>query len=319
MLVPTKQEYPLHEHMIAGLVESEEKTLLKDKATAIIATCQADLKYLMWSLFSLFLRTDRTFMEHAIVVINGPDKRTGDPSLQDKKEKFLHEFRDECDMPITVTRTWSRIGHCQAIESAIPWVHTEYYLLMHDDIIVDDEKWPAQLQEKGFLQDPMRAVIAAPPLLLNTINRTKYNGKNKVGLPHINTAFALVRKAAVVDSGAKWYGYHIPKKFTYDHSLAEFMKYHGDSGHFGHSPPKLGEEYEYINTDVGAWVYYNLRERGYRFHYFGRGTVFHFGAASWDFQNTRQRLTVGQHYIKELEEKIKEAGHQKLYERHLNG
>src|SRR6516162_7350459 len=118
----------------------ESKGLLPGKTTVVMATSQSRIECLMWSMFSLLLRSTPG-LEHIIVAINGPDPRTGDPGLQDAKQSFLGELRNtrwqasgrDCDMPLTVIRTWSRVGHSQATDGALPWVHTEFYTLMHDD------------------------------------------------------------------------------------------------------------------------------------------------------------------------------------------
>ncbi|NIQ15033.1 MAG: hypothetical protein GTO02_11780, partial [Candidatus Dadabacteria bacterium] len=100
---------------------------------------------------------------------------TGDPTNQDKKQEFLEELRKlqwwrvqepkhKRDMPITVMRVWSRIGHPESVEMALPWVHTDAFLIMHDDIIITKHNWLKEVKEKFY--DNPDVVIAHTPNLM---------------------------------------------------------------------------------------------------------------------------------------------------------
>lgn len=95
----------MHPHMLLDVGECEQNSSLYRKITAIIPSFSAPLECLLWSVFSLLTRSQPgDKLEHIIVSINGPDKRTGDPALQDKKQAFLEELRNlkwaHRDMPL---------------------------------------------------------------------------------------------------------------------------------------------------------------------------------------------------------------------------
>ena len=100
------------ERMILSEEECVAKTVLPNKITVIIPTCQSERKILMWSLLSLILRTQtkKDQIEHYIIGINGPDARTGDPVLQDEKQAMMEELRDKFDVPIIVNTKPLEVG-----------------------------------------------------------------------------------------------------------------------------------------------------------------------------------------------------------------
>jgi hypothetical protein len=274
----------MHEHMIADLTTCEERSLIKGKATAIIATCQSSIDLFMWSIFSLLLRCDNHGLEHIIVSINGPDKRTGDPELQDKKQAFLEELRDLswCGgvMPLTIQRTWSRVGHGQSIETAIPWVHTEHYILMHDDTLLENIKLSMQLSK--FDANPKLAILYTPPLIMCPLHHSLVGEDWQLGFPSLNSVFLICRKSAVVGVGARWYGY----TFDYDYDISRledvygFLKYYVKSKQIV-KYPQLEEPYKRISMDVGAWVNYLLRQAGYEYEALPSNVVRHIVSGSW--------------------------------------
>jgi hypothetical protein len=78
--------------MVIDIDEAVESTHVAEKITVIYPTYQAPIECLLWSTFSLLLRAKvKDLIEHFMVVINGPDKRTGDPTNQDQKQAFLEE------------------------------------------------------------------------------------------------------------------------------------------------------------------------------------------------------------------------------------
>lgn len=273
--------------MVFDIEEAERSACLKGKMTAVIASCQAPIECLMWSVFSLLLRSkpgDR--LEHIIVTLNGPDKRTGDPSLQDEKQAFLEELRDirwmdERDMPLTVIRAWSRVGHAQAVEMALPWVHTEAYILMHDDVIVNDENW-IRVIENPFFTDEQTAAAFVPPLLVIGLDCYKHQGEWLLRFPHPNTAFVVCRKSLMQKLGASWCGYHLKQEFDLsDQAFCdELLRFHRERGHIQNLPIK-NEKYGYVSQDIGAWVYYRLLQENMRVAPLPSSVVTHFIGMSW--------------------------------------
>src|SRR5262252_1288317 len=160
-----RRKSSVHKHMAATIDECVEMSHLKHKITAVIPTSTAPVNCLMWSVFSLLLRTQvDDLLEHFCVCINGPDERTGDPTIATTKQRFLEELRDlewchpdrpnvRRPMPLTVIRVWSRVGHSEPMQMALPWVHTDAYLLLHDDVFIRNANWTRQVKDKFYGDD----------------------------------------------------------------------------------------------------------------------------------------------------------------------
>lgn len=290
--------------------ELEEDTSLKGQNCFIIATSQASMNFLLWTTFSLLLRS-KSFADHFIFSINGPDARTGDPWLQDTKQKFLEVLRDQYQGNITINRVWSRIGHSQSLESAIPWVHTEYYTLAHDDIILLDPEWGIKCREK-FEANPNLAICAAPPLIRGGDQYT-YDGVLKLGMPHINSTLVTCRKSLTTTCGARWWGHHLKKKFRLtDDIYSRLMKDFGDCFTDKYRP-LLGTEYGIFSSDIGGTMLHSLRRLGYDFAEMDESTLIHFIAASWAPHCMETRKQDNYLYIRELEEEINNSRFAKIF------
>ena len=189
----------------------EESTLKAGKVSAIIPTFSSPLNCFMWSVLSLVLRSDPEVLDHIFVSINGPDSREGGEDLQDRKQAFLEDLRsaDWSGLPyfnpgaITISRTWSRVGHAQALEQCIPWVETEYYLSMHDDVIVRDPSW---CNLGGF------GSVVAKTWGNQLVGRLGSHGQ-RLELPHMSTIFTLCHKPSMTSLKARWTGFHLENRF----------------------------------------------------------------------------------------------------------
>lgn len=290
--------------MVLSRAECERLSLVPGKTTVIIATCQSRIECLMWSVFSLLLRSTSE-MEHVIVAINGPDSRTGDPTLQDNKQAFLEELRSlkwgSRDMPITISRTWSRVGHSQAIDSVLAWVHTEGYTLMHDDIIITNPNWCKFTFEA--LADKKVGMVYAPPLLASGLSPVDFEGSRKLNLPHPNTMFLTSRKELYVSQGVRWYGYHVKDNYDLYFKVNRdgFLNFHGKD--VTHLPPDGC--YGYISMDVGTWPYYKLKENEYKLVPLPDNSVTHLTAMSWrDDNGQNQSINRNKLVIDKLKEEI---------------
>lgn len=311
----------MHDKMLMNIEELEQETSVPGKITAIIATCQAPIKTLLWSIFSLLYRSDPSVLEHIIVSINGPDIRTGDPSLQDEKQKCLELLRG-CkwygrEMPLTIQRTWSRIGHTQAMEAAIPWVHTEHYLIMHDDVLVVNPAWTDDF--KLFANNPNAAIMYDPPLLLSGVYKKMHNGVWKLALPHLNSDFLVCKKPILNSLGVRWWGYHLENKKIA--ATEDFVNWHMENGHmldvesdkFHPNTAKLhrsskedvlNTDFNAFNMDIGSWVYYKVVDSGYSFTPLTKGYVYHFTSGSWNDNTFNKGVKNGTHLIDDLEKTI---------------
>ena len=276
-----------HDHMIFSVEECENATLIPDKNTAIIATSQGPIKLLMLTLFSLLLRSNQKYLEHIIVCINGPDTRCGDPSLQDKKQKFLEELRnmkwEDKDMPLTVIRAWSRVGHSQALEMAIPWVHTEYYTIMHDDIIVLKNDWCEEASE--IFKDPKVAMVHCSPEQYGNCFELIFEGDKKfIGNAHLQNPIAVCKKSIMTKLGARWYGYHIVKDYSMKN--INYEKYIEYNNQYKNKDirmvfPKENSDYNGLSFDIGSWMIHEIKENGYNIKTFSNEKIIHFVKSSW--------------------------------------
>lgn len=309
--------------MACSVEEAAELTSIPEKITVVYPTSQGPIECLLWSTFSLLLRTKvKDLMEHFVVCVNGPDKRTGDVTICDKKQAFLEDLRklkwyhvntpkQKRDMPITVIRVWSRIGHPEAVEMAMPWIHTDSYLIMHDDLIICQNDW-LRVVEKTFFADPEVVIAYAQnnpiTLLCAKCDCSTYQGRPLLRFPHLLCLFLCCRKKYMLEMGSSWCGYHIPtppfKLYDRVGDVDEFLKYYRDLGALGVETPQTTDPYEFISMEMGAWHYYNAIQKGYKFAPMPLNIV-HFGAMSWEIDTGKDvRITKYQSQIKALEKEI---------------
>jgi hypothetical protein len=289
-----------HSHLVIDPVQSMGLNELKEKTTVIMATSQSDMMILMWSVFSLFLRSSS--FEHLMVSINGPNKKTGNPNLQNIKQKFFEKLIEEYDLPISLLRIIGRQGHAHSIDSCIPWVHTEYYTLMHDDVLLLRD-WNEELSSSGYLADPRRSVILCPPNLVSPMQVSKFKEQAKLGIPHLNTFFVHVKKSVTESFGSRWHGYHSPFEFTLDGDWAdEFLDFHNE--HISKSVKK-GQKFYFHSTDVGTYIWYELIKNNHRIYNFSKDFCIHIRESSWcNNLNLAVRLDRYKNQINELNKQI---------------
>lgn len=324
----------MHKHMVCDIDESVELTTLPEKITVIYPTSAAPIECLLWSTFSLLLRTNvKDYMEHFMVCINGPDRRTGDPSMQDLKQRFLEDLRrlkwyhadkpeDKRDMPLSVIRVWSRIGHPESVEMAIPWVHTDSYLIMHDDIIIERHNWLREVENK-FYSNPNAIIGYCAPLKLMCCQCDSATHQNKYLLrfPHLLCAFLVCRTKYMYKLGSSWCGYHIESKdFRIEDKVGnvdEFMDYYSKLKLLN-NPPQTKEPYNYYSMEMGAWHFYNAIQNGYDFVPLDI-PITHFGAMSWEVDTgKRKRITCNMGIVRALEKEIyAHPEYSKLYDKYL--
>lgn len=323
----------MHKHMLLGIEEATELTSLKEKITYIIPTSTAPINCLLWSVFSLLLRTrPDDIMEHFCVCINGPDKRTGDPTLQDRKQSFLEELRRlkwyhpdhpkvAKDMPLTVIRVWSRVGHPQALETAIPWVHTDTYVITHDDIILLDPLWTDKVR-KHFYAEPKAAIGFTEPLLCAVSETARLNDKNLLRFPHMLTTFLVCRKKWMNKLRSTWIGYHVElDDFTIEDltgNAEEFIRYHSKFMNDG-MPPRKDLIYNYISMEIGALYFQKIREsKELKIVSIGDNIIKHLGVMSWGAkEDLERRVGANKKWISSLEQEIyRHPEYAKLYEKY---
>lgn len=323
----------MHPHMVVDIDEAAELTSVPEKITVIYPTYQAPIECLLWSTFSLLLRAKvKDLIEHFMIIINGPDKRTGDPTLQNKKQEFLEELRNlkwyriqepkaKRDMPLTVLRVWSRIGHPESVEMAIPWVHTDAYLIMHDDIIITKDNWLRDVEEK-FYGDPQVAIAYAPTLMCCQCDSSTHQDIPLLRFPHLLCAFLVCRKKIMRKLGSSWCGYHInTPPFSLEEKVGDvnkFMEYYRNLRLLD-NPPQTTKKYEYISMEMGAWHFYNACQQGYKFAALDPNMLQHFGAMSWEIDTGKAgRLQRLMPYVRDLEKEIyAHPDYSVLYDKYL--
>lgn len=304
-------------NMILSKSEYELKSTIPDKVTVIFATSQSPIKCFMLSIFSLLLRSGHAF-EHFIVNINGPDSRCGPTILQDQKQSFLEELRllklNQRDMPITVARTWSRLGHAQSLDSMIPWVHTEYYTIMHDDAIIKNCEWTRFVVES--FENNNVSMIYHPPLLSTGLSVVDHEGGKKINFPHLNSTMISSRKTLYTELGLRWYGYHIKNKFTLSQKDIEKIHnfYKGEVTH-----PLEEGEYDYVSLDIGSFIYKKFKELQYEFKPMPIDYIVHLAAMSWGGEYHQNKMMENNlNEIKQMEDEINNSIYSEIYNKYLN-
>ena len=313
-----------HSHMALTIDECVELTHLKEKITMVIPTRNSSIECLLWSVFSLLLRSKPNgMMEHFCVCINGPDERTGKTEEEDKKQKFLEELRDlkwyhtenpknNMPMPLTVIRVWSRVGYTEVFEMALNWVHTDAYCVMHDDVILLDKDWEQEIKNKFYNEEKV-AIAYIPPLHGCICDHHIHRGMYLLRLPQLQTTFVVCKKKDIMKVGGLWRGYHIPS----DDNMLQFdLEEIGDIAEFENfwreqklydKPVIKTELYNFVRQEVGAWVYYKLHQAGYKFAALDSNMILHFeGMTKSDItpEIRMQKIESYKNEIKSLEKEI---------------
>jgi len=305
----------MHPHMILNEKELTSLKVVPGKLTLIITTNQARLLLLMTSILSVLANTRvGGFLEHIIVVINGADPRTGDCTLQDQKQKFVEELRSMSwddgessrDMPLTLIRVWSRVGHAESLEMAIPWIHTEYYGTMHDDVVItklDCFETIKELFQSG-------AVIATPlPFIFVNYPEIEHG---KFGFPHLNTVFCCCHTATMTGLRARWTGYSVPLEHQ-PFDWEEFNRY--NTNHF--PPITEPEKIAKISQDIGAWMLYYLEQAGIVPVEIPSNLFFHVLAASWrNKDHVSSILAKNEKVFTGFEQSLKDTPYESLYQKY---
>ena len=256
----------------------------KGMISAILPTFSSPMNCFMWSVFSLLIRSDPRILSHLFVAINGPDSREGGNELQDTKQSFLEELRS-CDWSgmqgfnpgsMTISRTWSRIGHAQALEQCIPWVDTEYYLSIHDDVVVMDSSWC----DLSDFVDNRNMVIKTWG---NHLACKLGHEGNRLEMPHLNTIFTLCSRPLMARVGSRWMGCHLEGRFRIEEltDARLFERSHAKAGSMP-SRPIPDKEYGTVSIDIGSFILSRMSFLGLEAGRFAPSTIRHFESASWN-------------------------------------
>lgn len=303
-----------HREMLLDVVEWERLSCTPGKLTAIMASSQAPVSMLSWSLLSLLENTPPALLEHIFVVLNGPRPGEAGSELQDEKQQFLNEL-DQVSwhgrpVPLTVMRLWGHIGHAESIESALPWVWTEFYLALHDDVILRSPEWTVEL-DRWFLRDERVALATVGPHLAGRLSQVQHQKQGKLGLPHLQSHFVVCRKPILTALGRRWRGYHVQRQFRLEDEPfgRELILHHCTRNQIDpNHVPRLDAEYGFCNVDIGGWILQAVQEADYRIANLPANLVHHFTAASWSGPpRMQQMLEHGQAEVAAFEAKLKQS------------
>lgn len=256
----------LNKFMGLPIEQCVEKTVLKEKITVVIPTSQKSIKTMMLSVLSYLVNPeDRQTLEHICICIHGPDSRTGDPSLQDKKQAFLSELRDDYDSPLTVIRAWSRVGEPEAAGMALSWIHTDGYIMTNDEIAVR-QGWTESIRENFYKEDNV-AIASCGELFKNKFGHFVHRGMYAIQTPELNTSFLACKKKWLMKAGARWNSFFIPDdnnfiQFKLSDLPQEMFEFYDSLGMDSRLPD---EQYSFIKQGIGAWVFYRLKKLGCKF------------------------------------------------------
>lgn len=310
--------------MAMTIDECVELTHLKEKVTMVIPTRNSSMEFLLWSVFSILLRSKPNgMMEHFCVCINGPDERTGETEAEDTKQRFLEELRDlewyhaddltnHRQMPLTVIRIWSRVGYAESFEMALNWVHTDAYCLMHDDVIITNKDWDQEVKSKFYADDQV-AIAFVPPLLGCDCDHAIHRGMYLLRLPQMQTTFVVCKKKHIMKVGGLWRGFHIASddnmlQFDLEEigSIEEFEKFWTEKGLYK-QPVMKTELYNFVRQEVGAWIYYKLNQASFKFAELNPNNILHFEKMSHPIctpEFKSEALKRNAEVIKDLEKEI---------------
>lgn len=289
--------------MLAGhplsRMEYERRTChVPGRTSVIVASSTAPLRVLALSLLSLMIHAGTPFVERLFVVLNGPGAA--------QKDEFLKRLK-ALDVPLSVVTVPDHVGHSQSIDCALPWVYTEFYTLMHDDVFVLDSDWGRQAA--SILADSQVAAVYKPPLLNCGLETRRLPGGGcKLLLPHINTSFLTARKGV----GSGWSGYHVEAP-AFDIDSDRLLEFHRKAIIL--DVPDATEPVRQISADVGSLYYTDCLNSGLRFEELPSRGIEHLGSMSWcGAGGAAARLNGFRGFLPELETRIKQSRFGELYE-----
>jgi len=216
---------------------------------------------------------------------------------------------------------------------ALPWVHTDNYIISHDDIIITKEFWIEEIKER-FFKNPKAAIAYSNPLLCAFCASAEYKNKNLLRFPHLLTTFLVCKKKLIDSLPSRWCGYHIEMPdFKIEELAGDFDKFMAGNlkaltpylpedmdaktiwSYLPEPPPKKDLKYNYISMEIGAWHFYNLKERNLEFMQIDPNLIVHFVKMSWDTEEKKKsKVQEKYQWVEKIEQKIlKHPEYSKLF------
>jgi hypothetical protein len=231
-------------------------------------------------------------------------------------------------MPLTIIRVWSRVGYAEVFEMALGWIHTDSYLLMHDDVFITNQYWTTELKEK-FYNDHNVSLAYTPTLLGCDCDSNVHRGMYLLRLPQLQTTFLVCKKRWIMKAGVNFTGYHIPDdenflQFEINEipEYENFIKFYKDQG-LMQKEIQTYELYNFVRQEVGAWVYYKLSQLETKFVKLEENNIVHFGQMSHDgvtLEVKNKNIETHKEEIAKLEKEIlSHPAYGELYKKYMPG
>jgi len=154
---------------------------------------------------------------------------------------------------LTIIRAWSRVGHGQAVDMAMPWIHTEAYLLLGDDYIVRDSRWVDHLKTE-LLDKPEVGYLRSAHWPCG-VCQNPGTGKWQIQQARFSSHFFAIKKAVAEELGIRWAGYFVNCDFKIDqHYVDANVPYEDQLLAIQHGCGPVAElNYGELIADTGAW------------------------------------------------------------------
>jgi hypothetical protein len=174
---------------------------------------------------------------------------------------------------------------------------------MHDDVIIKNSNWSQFVSD--YLKNDTISMVYHPPLLLENISISEYEGCKKINLPHLNSTMISSRKSLYTELGLRWYGYHIKNKFFL--SKKEIEKIYNFYGVANDSSFQEGN-YDYLSLDIGSFIYKKFIELKYEFQPMPNNYLVHLWSMSWREESYQDQMMKNNlEEIKQMELEIKDS------------
>lgn len=277
--------------------------LNKGTVDVIIPSSKAPSQLLAWSLLSFLLRTNPSKFNRIIVCLND-NKRE---SLTEK-DNFLRDINDISDR-ITVIQVNTHSEHSCALETGLIWSRSEFYLQMHDDIIVLKD-W-----SQFIPKDPKLGFVTTSPRLNCGLHENRQDGHDWecIQLPHPNGSFLFSSRVDLIKSHTTWLASCIHKPVVLTQEQLDVLNTEHEP--HDHSPIIAEKRYDRTCAEMGAYIYYALKKAGHNFYTFPEGVVHHFSAGTWLQHLLAGKIEAIKPEILKLEQEISESPYRDSYER----
>jgi hypothetical protein len=207
--------------------EGEKRSVKANKTTIIVTTSFASFKKFSLCLISLVANTRNNHdIENIVVNITGPDRKSPESALQDKKQELADVLScvnlGESRKNIIVMRSWSPLTHGRMIEQALGHVNTENYMILQDHVFMASDKINDEII--NFDADRSQTIR----LWDHECDVSFKVGDGWITTPNACASLALCKTSDMKMIGASWSDYSISMEFHVGNfvSQKQFLKEH---------------------------------------------------------------------------------------------